>query len=147
MKKFSLASMIVLMCSAAFAQSTVTLGPYLQKVTQTGIVIKWWTDDTTTTAKVMYGTDPNNLTLTATDATLSSRHSVSIGGLSPYTRYYYALYDGNTRLEGSADHTWRTFPAEGNDVPVRAWVIGDFGKGNEKQRRVHEAYTAYDTVG
>lgn len=147
MKKFFLASMIVLMCSAAFAQSTVTLGPYLQKVTQTGIVIKWWTDDTTTTAKVMYGTDPNNLTLTATDTTLSSRHSVSIGGLSPYTRYYYALYDGNTRLEGSADHTWRTFPSEGNDVPVRAWVIGDFGKGNEKQRRVHEAYTAYDTVG
>lgn len=147
MKKVFLASFIVLTCCAAFAQSNVTLGPYLQKVTQTGIVVRWWTDDTTTTAKVMYGTDPNNLNLTATDATLSSRHSVSIGGLSPYTRYYYALYDGNTRLEGSTDHTWRTFPADGNDVPFRVWAIGDFGKGNDKQRRVHQAYTAYDTVG
>lgn len=147
MKKLSLASVIMMMCCAAIAQSTVTLGPYLQKVTYSGIVVKWWTNDSTTTAKVMYGTDPNNLNMTATDATLSSRHTVRINNLTPYTRYYYAIYDGNTKLEGSTQHTWRTFPAQGTEVPFRVWAIGDFGKGNEKQRRVHEAYTAYDTVG
>lgn len=147
MKKLSLTSVVMMMFCAAIAQSTVTLGPYLQKVTQSGIIVKWWTNDTTTTAKVMYGTDPNNLNMTATDATLSSRHSVRINNLTPYTRYYYAVYDGNTKLEGSTNHTWRTFPAEGNNVPFRTWAIGDFGKSNEKQRKVHEAYTAYDTLG
>jgi hypothetical protein len=148
MKKLSLTGIIVMLCCVAFAQSNITLGPYLQKVTQSGIIVKWWTDDTTTTATVKYGTEPNNLNMTATDATLSSRHTVKLSGLTAYKRYYYAIYDGSTLLEGGdAQHTFRTFPEESNNVPFRTWAIGDFGKGNDKQRMVREAYTVYDTVG
>ncbi len=134
------AFLLVVALTTAWAQVNVTVGPYLQSPTQTSIKIMWRTDSEAT-SKIMYGTDPNNLTLTATDTANTTRHMVKLTGLSPYTRYYYAVYNGNTFAEGGdQQHTFKTFPAAGTPTHTRAWVIGDFGKGSSRQAKVRDSF-------
>lgn len=95
----------------------------------------------------MYGTSIGNLTQSAISSSVTDRHTVQLTGLNPGTRYYYAIYNDSTFAEGDdADHTFRTFPTAGTEEHIRAWVIGDFGKGNDKQVRVRQAYEGFDSV-
>ncbi|HLP18828.1 MAG TPA: metallophosphoesterase [Chitinophagales bacterium] len=124
----------------ANAQVNITVGPYLQCPTTNSVVIKWRTDSAST-SKIMYGTDANNLNLSATDNAVTNWHTVKITGLTAYTRYYYAVYNDNTFAEGGdTQHTFKTFPVTGAPTHVRAWAIGDFGKGNSKQALVRDSY-------
>lgn len=131
------------------AQTNPVIGPYLQSPTSNSIKIKWWTDSlTVSSAKVMYGTAIGNLNQIATDTAVTTKHTVQLSGLNAYTKYYYAIYNDSTFVEGGDEQHWfRTFPVAGTNQPFRAWVIGDFGKGNDKQARVRDAYEAYDTLG
>lgn len=99
-----------------------------------------WRSAGVSTATVKCGTDMANLNMTFND-TATDRHDVAITGLTAFTKYYYAIYDGNTLLEGGdAEHWFRTFPNAGEVAPFRVWAIGDFGKGNTKQAAVRDAY-------
>lgn len=130
----------------SLAQPTITLGPYLQSPTSGSIKVMW-RSDVATISSVRYGLDKNNLNLQSTDTQQVSKHMLLLEGLQPFTKYYYAIYDGNTLLAGADDEHWfRTFPAAGTEVPTRIWAIGDFGKGNTEQARVRDAYMQYDTV-
>lgn len=132
--------------SFLFSQAVVTVGPYLQSPTPGSIKIKW-RSDSSCTAKVMYGTDPANLTLTATDTVVTTKHTVLLTGLTAYTKYFYAIYNDNSFAEGGdTAHSFRTFPVAGTNAHIRAWVIGDFGKGNSKQARVRDSYPGFDSV-
>ncbi|MFN8396053.1 MAG: metallophosphoesterase family protein [Bacteroidia bacterium] len=130
-----------------YAQNpTVIVGPYLQSPTPSGIKVMWRTDSACT-GKVMYGTSIGNLTQQVTESTTDTRHMVELTGLAPFTRYYYAIYNDGNKAEGDdADHTFRTFPTAGTQTHVRAWAIGDFGKGNSKQAAVRDAYINFDTT-
>jgi phosphodiesterase/alkaline phosphatase D-like protein len=74
-------------------------GPYLQKQTSTSMNVKWRTA-TMTSGKVYYGTDMNNLNLTATDTVNVADHDVHISGLQPFTKYYYKIESDNVVLSG-----------------------------------------------
>ena len=138
--------MLLLSCVCIKAQPVVTVGPYLQSPTPTGVKVKWWSDSATT-SMIMYGTSPTSLTMTATDAAVTTKHTVLLSGLSPATRYYYAVYNGNQFAEGGDNaHTFKTFPLAGSPEHVRAWVIGDFGKGNDKQQRVRDSWLTFDST-
>jgi len=140
MKKGLLLLLTLVVFNCGYTQVSVTVGPYLQSPTTNSVKIKWRTDSVTT-SKIMYGTDLANLNQTATDVTNTSNHTVKLTGLTPYTRYYYAVYNGNTFAEGNDSiHTFKTFPVTGTPTHVRAWVIGDFGKGNSKQQKVRDSY-------
>ncbi|MES2622630.1 MAG: metallophosphoesterase [Bacteroidota bacterium] len=140
MKNSLLVLFALFITSNIFSQVGITAGPYLQSPTQTGIKIKWRTT-APTTAKVMYGTSPSTLTQTATEATVTDKHTVTITGLTPYTQYYYAIYNDNTFAEGGdMEHAFRTFPVSTDPGHVRAWAIGDFGKGNSKEAAVRDSY-------
>jgi acid phosphatase type 7 len=144
MKQYLLALTFVCTAILASAQAVVTVGPYLQSPTPGGIKIKWWSD-VAATSKIMYGTNPSNLTQTVTDASAVTKHTVELTGLAPATRYYYAVYNDNTFAEGGDSlHTFRTFPVAETQEHVRAWVIGDFGKGNVRQQLVRDSYTGFD---
>lgn len=146
MKKLLLVAPVMLLLLSTSAQSTITVGPYLQSVTPNSIKVKWRTDSLTA-SKVMYGTSIGNLNMIAEDTTLASRHTLALTQLSPDTRYYYAIYEGNTLVEGNDNQHWfRTFPAAGSNKPLRAWAIGDFGKGNSWQQLVRDAYNNFDTA-
>lgn len=145
MKKNLLTLFSCIFALTIFAQVNVTVGPYLQSPTQTSIKIMWRTDSLCN-SKIMYGTTPGNLTQTVTDTALVNRHNIKITGLTANTRYYYAVYNNNTFAEGGDNlHTFKTFPVTGTNAHVRAWVIGDFGKGNTKQSKVRDSYP-FDTV-
>ena len=68
------------------------------------------------------------------------QYEVQIKGLRPETHYYYAIYDGQTRLT-PADPTYQftTHPPIGSNHPMRFWVVGDGGVGRENQALVHRA--------
>lgn len=144
MRKFVLLFWFLFACLLLGAQTVVTVGPYLQSPTPNSIKIKW-RSDVAATSKVMFGTSPTSLTQTATDPASTTWHTVTVMGLSPATRYYYAIYNDTTFAEGGdLEHTFRTFPTSGSDEHVRAWVIGDFGKGNDKQQRVRDSYLSFE---
>jgi acid phosphatase type 7 len=146
MKKGILLILVIVLSYTGFTQAVVTVGPYLQSPTPNSIKILW-RSDVAATSKVMYGTNPANLTQTVTDAASVTRHSVLVTGLAPYTKYFYAIYNDNTFAEGGdSAHSFRTFPVAGTNTPVRAWVIGDFGKGNSKQQIVRDSYQGFDSI-
>jgi len=68
------------------------------------------------------------------------QYEVKIERLEPDTTYYYAVFDGATRLtpEDTSYH-FTTHPKPGGARPVRFWVLGDSGTGREPQVAVHDA--------
>ena len=133
---------ILFLCffSLAQAQTTrLTRGPYLQVVTQTGITIRWRTD-TPSASRVWFGAGANALTQSVTDPAPVTEHSISLTGLSPATRYFYAIGQGDARLAGDADHTFKTALPAGDTRPFRIWSLGDFGNGTQNQVDVYEQY-------
>lgn len=83
---------------------------------------------------MQYGTDMNNLDQTATHNGSTTEHIVTINGLSPYTKYYYNVGDGNTYYTtNDGSYFFTTSPNIGTKQPMRFWVIGDFGNGSQAQ--------------
>jgi predicted phosphodiesterase len=74
----------------------------------------------------------------------SVQYEASIRGLKPDTRYYYAVYEGETLVAGAdEDHWFRTNPRPGREHAFRFWVVGDSGTGGEDQKKVAEAMHSY----
>ena len=63
-----------------------------------------WTTDVPSDSKVVYGASPGVLDQSASHATLTTAHSVALGGLSPTTIYYYRV------ISAKADNNSATFP-------------------------------------
>lgn len=141
MRILHLAMFLAVACGL-HAQS-VTRGPYLQLPTHQSIVVMWRTD-VNTPGTVWYGTAPDQLDQSVTVAASVRDHTVEIGGLQPYTTYYYAVGHGSTQLTApSVAYRFRTHPLPGTEQPVRVWAIGDFGKGNAGQIAVKQSYLAH----
>jgi hypothetical protein len=119
-------------------------GPYLQSMTTGGVTIMWRTDIPTDTL-AFYGTDPQSLTSQVSSGTLTSDHEVSIAGLQPNTRYYYAVgatVDGTQeRIAGGTTTSFVTFPVSGARRPVSIQVIGD--GGTKTAFAVSDGYSQY----
>lgn len=138
-KTLSVLSLVALVLSAANAQN-VLRGPYLQFPTSSSMKVMWRTD-VETPSRVYYGTSLATVMDNFIDGSAATNHTVNITDLDPYTEYYYAVSDGNTVLAGAdSNHRFKTSPVIGTEQPIRAWVIGDFGKGNDKQMDVKDAY-------
>jgi tetratricopeptide (TPR) repeat protein len=121
----------------------VTRGPYLQIGTPTGVTIRWRTD-IAAPSRVIYGTSLGSLTSKVEDATLTTEHEISMSGLAPGQRYYYAIGTITSVLEGNdAAHAFVTSPAPGTPKPTRLWIIGDPGTGTSDQAAVRDAFLSY----
>jgi hypothetical protein len=80
---------------------------------------------------------------------LRKLHSAPIGtfqyearlwGLTPATKYYYAVYDGNRRMTPEDEsYSFTTPPMIGTRQPVRFWSLGDGGTGRQEQMDVFRA--------
>lgn len=143
MRAFLLQSVLIFAGLTVNAQE-VLRGPYLQFPTHDGMKVMWRTD-VPTIGRVYYGTSTGNVMDNFVEvADEVTDHTVHITGLDPMTEYYYAVAVGETVLSGGdASHRFRTWPQPGADVPVSVWSIGDFGKGNSKQRDVMNAFKDY----
>ena len=120
-------------------------GPYLQTATPVSITVKWRTDQAAP-AKVWYGSHPDSLTSVVTVNTVAYNHEVTLNGLTPNTTYFYAIGSGDIELAGgNTQHHFKTHPLPGETQPMRIWVVGDSGEGNNNGREVRDAY--YNYVG
>jgi hypothetical protein len=136
---------LVFFSSSVFSQQVIR-GPYMQKVTDNSIIIKWRTD-VATNSRVVFGIDETSLTNDVTLQNNVTDHTVQLSGLTALTEYYYAVGNSAQILSGPQNHRFRTHPLNGESAPVRVWAIGDFGKGNTEQVDVKNSYETYsDTV-
>ncbi|MCB9350364.1 MAG: metallophosphoesterase [Lewinellaceae bacterium] len=121
----------------------VIRGPYLQMGTPTSMTIKWRTE-TSTDSKIWYGASASSLTQTLTIDGTRTDHEVTITGLTPNTRFYYAVgHTGGILAGGTGQYYFRTSPNTGDVQPVRAWVLGDCGTANDNARAVRDGYYSY----
>jgi tetratricopeptide (TPR) repeat protein len=122
---------------------TVVRGPYLQSGSPQSMTVKWRTDGPTN-SKIWFGTDLAHLDQSLTIADSRIDHELTLTGLSADTKYYYAIGDDAGYLAGGDHgHFFRTPPMPGAKRPVRAWVLGDCGTGDERARAVRDGYYAY----
>ncbi len=121
--------------------AVVTRGPYLQLGTPNSITVRWRTNNPTD-SRVGYGLAPTSLSASASNATQTTEHSVTLTGLTPDTKYFYSVGTSTAALAGAdANHYFVTSPAPGGQRATRIWVIGDAGDGSAGQARVRDAYS------
>jgi len=142
-----LLAVLPLAAASLFAQNIVR-GPYLQQGTPTSVVVRWRTDEPTDTA-VRFGREPGKLDQEAKTKWKTTEHVMAIEGLTPFTKYHYAIGNAEKTLggEGGKGH-FVTSPKPGTRQPIRTWVIGDAGTASASgnvglQAQVRDAYYKY----
>jgi predicted MPP superfamily phosphohydrolase len=90
--------------------------------------------------RVWFGPSDTQLTNSQRETQASVEHSITLTGLQPATRYAYAIGHDETKLTTGPDYYVRTALPTGDTRPMRMWVLGDFGIGNENQQAVYQAY-------
>jgi len=121
----------------------VTRGPYLQLGSSSGVLVRWRTN-VPTASRVVFGAQPGQLTQSVQDAAPTVEHVVALSGLTPDTRYYYAVGSDSEILAGDdASHFFVTAPPTGQAKPTRIWVLGDSGTADANAAAVRDAYYAY----
>ncbi|WP_299801881.1 PKD domain-containing protein [uncultured Shewanella sp.] len=130
------------------AATEITRGPYIQLGTDSSMIIRWDTDEPST-SQVHFGTQLNALNQTITSSELTTTHIVELDNLSPLTRYYYAVGDQDNVLSGDNSETFfETSPIQGSATPTRIWILGDPGRAGtdpttDGQRIVRDGYYQY----
>ncbi|MCP3915614.1 MAG: metallophosphoesterase family protein [bacterium] len=118
-------------------------GPFLQDAQPTSVRVRW-RGVPASDGRVRYGTSPANLTSSMLDPTVAEDHEVLLPGLTPETRYYYAV--GSSAMDlagGDSEHFFETPPTVGSSTPLRFWVLGDSGTANRDARDVRDAYESF----
>lgn len=141
MKTFLLA--FCLISSIGFTQ-IITRGPYLQSPTETTITIMWRTN-VPSNSTVWFGQNQQQLVQTATGNSNTTEHTVLISGLTPNTKYYYAVGSQSIYGGSTLSHYFYTNPVIGSQDSLRVWAIGDFGKGNAGQIAVKNSFLSWNS--
>lgn len=118
---------------------TVVRGPLLQMVNTGGITIRWKTN-LPTTSTIRYGLTENALTGAVSDNNPVTDHELSIKGLNPDTRYYYAIGTNEYMMKGSYRTNFSTAPMAGSTRKIKIAVFGDPGTGDINQKRSRDRY-------
>ncbi len=115
-------------------------GPYLNSVTSTSAVIRWRTEQPTD-SKVAFSMELNKVELSVgiSDINLAIDHEVLVTGLSPKTKYFYAVGSTKSKLMAYQEQYFITAPVVGSTDPVRIWALGDFGNSSKNQLDCRDA--------
>jgi len=131
---------LLTVCSAALIEAaSFVRTPYLQLGAPTSASICWRVD-VASVLTVRYGKDSSDLKSVSTASPNSTNACVSLTGLSPATKYYYQVYDGNTRLAGTSEQYFVTHPPVGEKGAYKFWIIGDAGTLYSEQFAVRDAF-------
>lgn len=124
------------------ASASVTRSPYLQSATTNGITIRWRTSAPTDT-RVWCGLAPEALSFVTSDSVLTNEHVLTLTGLLPDTRYFYAIGTSLGPVMNDTNLWFTTLPVPGTDKPTRIWVLSDVGYGGTTAASVRNAYTNF----
>jgi hypothetical protein len=122
--------------------SFIDRGPYLMKGSPTSIQIRWQTNNMTN-SQVKIGTNPLSLTTAYNNGTISKDHIVNVSGLQPSTKYFYSVGNSEKILQATSDNYFITPPVNGEIERVNILTMGDFGNGDQFQRKVMETFETY----
>jgi hypothetical protein len=147
-RALGLALLLALAAYLAIPTVPVLREPYLQAGTPSSMTIVWRTErGASRQSLVRYGTRLDDLSQTATGSATPPAsnpraldHVVTLEGLAPETRYFYAVGSPGGRLAGGGpEHHFTTSPEPGTRRRFTACVFGDSGSGSEEQRAVRDA--------
>jgi len=113
-------------------------GPYLQNPSSTSILIKWRTRKAIP-SQIHYGTSSNNWDQLVEIGAETRNHEVLLDNLEPAKRYFYKVSGRDGK-----EFYFNTAPVEGETRPVRVWVLGDAGSGDERAERVRDAFYQFN---
>ena len=102
----------------------IVRGPYLQIKTPTNCIVRWRTD-APTDSRVQFGISQTNLDRAVEMSGSRTNHELTVGGLSPYTAYFYSVGSSTGALASGLDYRFVTAPI--GSKPIRIWAIGDSG--------------------
>ena len=110
--------------------------------TTTSMKIVWRTD-LASDSRVLRGPGPARLTTETLDPRLVTDHVVTVTGLVPGQRYFYAIGSSATVLAGGDEtYFFETLPPPTEAAEVTIWAMGDAGRGNANQLVVRDAMLA-----
>lgn len=139
---FCLCAIIAAAQKKTKAEVQLIRGPYLQVATPTSMVIRWRTD-AACRSRVSYGTAQSKLDQTTTDINLVTEHQLKLSGLTPYTKYYYAIGALKDTLQTGPENYFYTLPPAGQEGDYRIGVFGDCGTNTVSQRNVRDQFIKY----
>lgn len=116
----------------------ITRGPYLQKVNQNSVIVRWSTNQPTD-SRVDVGISPAMMNTTSTNPTFTTNHSVLVSGLNPGSTYYYGVGHFSQLIASGANMYFETLPVAGADGDYEFLVLGDCGTGYQEQLDVKNA--------
>lgn len=134
--------LLSLLSSTAIFGQNISRGPYLQLRTQTGIQVRFNTN-TSCSPHVKYGLLASNLNNVTSSSVNGTSHSLTIGGLQANTKYYYAIYNGSTKLEGTAVNYFITTQLPNSEQKIKIWATGDCGTGSTEQVNIKNQFLNY----
>lgn len=120
------------------SQLEVTRGPYLQKLTQSSVIIRWQTN-LPTDSRVRYGGSIFGLNQSETIVESTVDHSVEITDLDTNKKYFYSVGLSNGDLMSGENLYFITLPPKGTSNHYRFIALGDMGTGFQEQFEVSEA--------
>jgi hypothetical protein len=134
-------------------------GPYLQSGTPDSMIVRWRTDQPSSTS-VYFGLSRTNLKFNARTHGAHTEHIVMLTNLTPNSRYYYALSSntrdgtngpGGTNIFGGTNtlfvnitNSFVSAPPPGTIKPTRVWVLGDPGTAKPLQRAVTDGFMKFN---
>lgn len=123
---------------------TITRGPYLQQLSNSGVIIRWRTDTATESFVKFYQTDSTKST-SVSDGLPTKEHIVQLSNLQADTRYHYSVGTSTSTLVSGKDFYFITGPPKGSNRPVNIWAMGDFGDESTKiymetQKGIKDSY-------
>lgn len=162
-----LAILLLACLTPSLTQAEFSRAPYVQLSTENSIHIVWRTLTPMKTV-VRFGSSRDKLDQSVSEKNVIIRRTAENGkglttpalhsapdgtyqfeakitGLKPDTNYFYAIYNGETRLTAGDDsYHFRTHPVHGAKRDVYFWAVGDSGRGNKMQQDVHQAMVNYN---
>jgi hypothetical protein len=108
---------------------SITRGPYLQSGNQTALTFRWRTN-TACDSKVDVGTSFGSYTISASDATSTTEHTVRVTGLSADTKYWYRIGSTTQSLEAGVDNFFTTAPLSTPNRVLKFVAFGDCGRNS-----------------
>lgn len=123
---------------------TITRGPYLQQLSQNGVIIRWRTD-VAVSSFVSYAKEGTNDFTTKRNSSLIKEHTVQLTDLQPNTKYIYSVGVDTKTLATGKDFYFITAPSTTDSRPINIWAMGDFGDDSKdvyvkNQAAVKEQY-------
>ncbi len=129
--------------TTVFCPPQIVRGPYLQQGTDSSIVIRWATD-TAVRGQVRYSTERDKFATTL-EETITCDHKLELSGLASDRKYYYSI--GSSGVQTDDAGYFVTAPSKNQKPeqtrPLRIWVVGDAGRGNEIAGLVRDGYLKF----